>query len=107
MPENWTAGRMVRTAVPNKAATWLRVKAEITSPREVAAMTYSSAANERVMKLPFDRHTEGADRQCGQHQKVAHRHHYIGDLLAEEELQPGDRGYIEIDDGTQFFFPHY
>ena len=39
MPENCAAGSMVRIAVPNMAAIWLRMKVEITSPMAVAAIT--------------------------------------------------------------------
>ena len=38
-PQNWTAGRMVRIAVPKMAAIWLRMNDEISSPIAVDDVT--------------------------------------------------------------------
>lgn len=53
MPEKREEGMMVASDVAKIAAIWLRVKAETSKPRPVAAVTYNNAATVSNRKSPL------------------------------------------------------
>src|SRR5262249_50748472 len=49
-----------------------------------------------------ERDAKHEDRERHQHEKVEKGERHIGQLLAKNELHSADRGYIEVDDRSEF-----
>jgi hypothetical protein len=51
-------------------------------------------------------HAEQKDRHREQAEEAHKRHHYVRQLLAEQEFQSSDRRYVEICDRAELLLPH-
>ena len=105
-PENWLAGVIVAMAVPNRAAICVRVNAETRRPNPVVVTTYRHGGGRERGQAALDR---DAEREHGQRQQDAEAHHrdgHVRQLLAEQELEAGHRGHVEIGDRAELLLPH-
>ena len=64
-------------------------------------------ADQQCQKRSLERHVEEKDRHQEQKHEIHHGDRDVGKLLAEQELELGDRGRAEVGDRAGFLFAHH
>ena len=61
-------------------------------------------AKEQGRKASLERHSEDDQRHHEHQCEIDHRHRDVGQLLAQQKFDAGDRGHVEIGDRAEFLF---